>query len=526
MLNKQINVASVMSAVIGLMASAGAISQTRGGFAEMLQLPAVVKPAIPQVRPAQSCEKLLNTRPSMDATVREAQVIPGNGNMGEWCRVTIEIAPPSSPHIITAWLGLPISDWNGRFLGLGGGGWVPGFPPALAEGVSRGFATAITNAGRPYDLSANIGELARNGQSDFLLDANGRLDWTALQNFAYRGIHEMTVAGKAVASQFYGVPPRYAYFTGCSTGGRQGQSEVQRYPYDYDGVLSGAPVINWAHFAAVESWHQAVEKDRSAVAQCKFDAAHRTAVEACDADDGAKDDLVSGVNTCRFEANRLIGMQTACGVIDKQDAEVIGLVWEGPRRRDGTPLWNGIDRAALIHPPFVPPKGVRSPFADGKTVNPDNLSMATFESMFDEFVERYGMMDTSDPNLGMFAKHGGKTILWHGIADDGVPAAGSVRYVESIRRTLGSSTADKFLRLYLAPGVGHCQGGNGPQPVALLEPLMEWVEHGRPPSQVRSENWNDAGVATRTRPLCPYPEYARYRGQGSLDDAANFRCQK
>ena len=162
--------------------------------------------------------------------------------------MTIEVTIPLARNIVTVWLVLPTQLWNGRFLGMGGGGWVPGFPAALDAGGALGFATAITNAGRPYDVSIDPEELGRMiPRNEFLLDGKGRLDWTALQNFAYRGIHEMTVVGKAVTKEFYGVQPRYAYFSGCSTGGRQGQAEVQRYPQDYDGILSGAPVINWAH---------------------------------------------------------------------------------------------------------------------------------------------------------------------------------------------------------------------------------------------------------------------------------------
>jgi hypothetical protein len=417
--------------------------------------------------------------------------------------------------------------WNGRFLGLGGGGWVPGFPAALDAGASLGFATAITNAGRHYNVSIDPEELGRMvGRDDFLLDANGRLDWTALQNFAYRGVHEMTVVGKAVTRVFYGVAPRYAYFSGCSTGGRQGQSELQRYPQDYDGVLSGAPAINWAHFGAAGFWPVAVTGELHMVAQCKFDVAHQAAVAACDADDGARDGLVSDVGTCRFDPKALVGIQTDCGVIDAQDAEVIGRIWDGPRRRDGSRLWNGIDRAALIHAPQSPAHWAE-PFFDGKAPDARGLSTAAFETLFDQFVERYGaIMDTSNPDLQAFAERRGKTILWHGVADDVIPAAGTVHYVESIRRTLGPVKTDNFLRFYLAPGVGHCQWGEGPQPVALLEPLMEWVELGRAPTAVRSEKRDPAGHLARTRPLCPYPERVRYQGRGSLNDAANFRCRR
>jgi hypothetical protein len=268
-------VALVASVAISLMRAAGADpSKSHVGPGDLWQLPVAVVPALDSTTAVHSCESLSTMPLSEDATVREARIVRNGEGTGTWCRLTIEVKTPPAPNVVTVWLLLPVEHWNGRFLGLGGGGWVPGFPAALNAGASLGFATAITNAGRPYDLSIDPEELGRMvGRNDFLLDTNGYLDWTALQNFAYRGIHEMTVVGKAVSTEFYGVAPRYAYFSGCSTGGRQGQSEVQRYPQDYDGVLSGAPAINWAHFAAAESWSLAVTNELHAVAQCKFDAA-------------------------------------------------------------------------------------------------------------------------------------------------------------------------------------------------------------------------------------------------------------
>jgi feruloyl esterase len=471
----------------------------------------------------------LATHLSQNVAVREARVVPGEAGASSWCKVTIEIASPPASNVITVWVALPLKNWNGRFLGLGGGGWIPGFPVALGLGAPLGFATAITNAGRAYDVSIPPEELQRLvGQNDFLLDGNGRLDWKTLQNFAYRGIHEMTVVGKAVAAEFYGSPPSYSYFSGCSTGGRQGQSEVQRYPGDYDGVLSGAPAINWAHFAMADSWPLTVTNELGPVAQCKLDAANRAAIAECDADDGVRDGLVAEVGACHLDAAALIGTQTDCGVFDGHDAKVINEIWGGPHRLDGSPLWNGIDRAALIHAP-APMDIARaraSPFSDRHTEGPVVPSIAAFEAEFDQFVERYGgVMDTSDPDLSGFAENGGKTIIWHGVADDIIPAAGTVHYVDAIRHTLGVTRTDKFLRFYLAPGVTHCGGGYGPPPVALLEPLMNWVERGRAPRAVRSELMNENGGIVRTRPLCPYPERARYRGHGSMDDAANFRCR-
>jgi hypothetical protein len=446
------------------------------------QLPAAPVLALVKAGPTRSCESLTAAHPPQNAVVREARAMPGEA--GGWCRATIEVTPSGSKPI-SIWLGLPLKNWNGRFLGLGGGGWVSGFPAALGLGAPLGFATAITNGGRAYDLTISAEELERVvGQNDFLLDPNGRLDWQALQNFAYRGIHEMTVLGKAVTTEFYGRPPRYSYFSGCSTGGRQGQSEVQRYPGDYDGVVSGSPAINWAHFAFADSWAMTVTNELGPVAQCKFDAAHRAAVAACDADDGARDGLVAEVGTCHFDAKALIGTKTDCGVFDAHDAEVVDKIWEGPHRIGGARLWNGIDRAALIHAP-VPNDIARSrasPFSDGGTTGPGIPSIADFEANFDQFVERYGaVMDTSNPDLSAFADRGSKTLIWHGVADDIIPAAGSVHYVEAVRHTLGAGKTADFLRFYQVPGVQHCGGGDGRPPVALLEPLMNWVEHGRAP---------------------------------------------
>jgi Tannase and feruloyl esterase len=318
------------------------------------------------------------------------------------------------------------------------------------------------------------------------------------------------------------VKPRYSYFSGCSTGGREGQAEVQRYPDDYDGVMSGAPVVNWAHLGAAQSWPVAIMRAASDVPQCKFDAAHLAAVAACDTRDGLKDGLVSQVGSCHFDPKALIGLRTDCGTIDAHDAEVIRQIWDGPHRSDGSQLWNGTDPAALIH------SSTSALWLDqfedeGRAL--ERPTLARFESQFNKFVSRYGpTMDTSDPDVRAFAARGGKTILWHGVADDVIPAAGTVHYVESIQEKLGTRATDKFLRFYEAPGVLHCQGGDGPQPVDLLEPLMMWVEQAHAPTAGRSESWDASGHTTRTRPLCPYPTHAHLNDEGNRDDAKSFSC--
>jgi hypothetical protein len=492
------------------------------GPQNLWQLPiAAPAPALAQTHAVRACESLPKSL-SGSAVVREAITIPASNGTGAWCRVTIEIHHRSD-HPISAWLALPIDNWNGRFLGLGGAGWVPGIPFSIALGSSLGFATATTNAGREYDINTSPQVVTGLVDDDkFLSDAKGHLDWEELRNFAYRGVHDMTVAGKTVAAEFYGVKARYSYFSGCSTGGREGQAEVQRYPEDYDGVISGSPAINWAHLGAAQSWAAAVTHDARVVPQCKLDAAHSAVVAACGTDDDLKDGLISQVGSCHFDANKLIGLHTACGTIDAQDAAVIQQLWDGPRRSDGSSLWNGTDPAALLHASTS--AAWLEPFEnEGRAL--ERPSLARFESQFNNFVNRYGpTMDTSDPSIGAFAAHGGKTILWHGVADDVIPAAGTVHYVEAVQKALGASATDAFLRFYEAPGALHCQGGNGPQPVDLLEPLMMWVEHGKAPAAGRSENWDASGHISRTRPLCSYPTHARFNGSGNENDARSFSC--
>jgi Tannase and feruloyl esterase. len=159
------------------------------------------------------------------------------------------------------------------------------------------------------------------------------------------------------------------------------------------------------------------------------------------------------------------------------------------------------------------------------TWTPEHLGVGEFTRLFAQSRERYGaVFDIATPDIAAFVGAGGRTIIWHGLADP-LPVAGSVRYVNEVRQELGSRRTNASLRLYLAPGVGHCAGGDGPQPIGLLGALIKWVELGQAPGALMSENRGDSGEVTRTRPLCPYPTRARYRGRGSIDDAANFSCR-
>jgi len=458
-------------------------------------------------------------------------------NPTPWCKVVVRMAHPPARSIATAWIGLPLKGWNGRFLGLGGGGWQGGAPLPLNPAVAKGFAVGLTDAGHPLDGEMNLSYRIVNDGS-FVLDPDGRLDWSAVRNFAYQGVHDMTVAGKALATQLYAVPPRYAYFSGCSTGGRQGQSEVQRFPDDYDGVLSGAPAVNWTHFLTATLWSQVVMREIQPVAKCKLEAARAAAIKACDPDDGLNDGVVSDPYACTFDPRQLIGVQTACGMIDDKDAEVIRLIWDGPRRRDGSFMWYPQTRSTTFDfggPTSADPThGVPSPIvlgwlryflAQNPRYDPQNLDRAGFEQLFDQGLEQFGaVMDTSNPDISAFAERGGKTLIWHGQDDSNIPAAGSIHYVDAITTKIGEARAKKALRFFLAPGTAHCGGGTGSTLTQMLDALIAWVEKGRAPEQLVAAP-NPAADLPRSGLLCAYPRRAVVVAHKQPIGAASYRCK-
>jgi hypothetical protein len=376
----------------------------------------------------------------------------------------------------------------------------------------------------------------------FALDGHGHLNWGAIRDFGHRGIHEMTVTGKALTQAFYGQTARRAYFNGCSTGGRQGQMEAQRYPDDYDGILSGAPAINWTKLHIAQLWGQLVMLEaKNVVAPCKLAAATAAAIAACDTLDGVKDGLISAPRRCEFDPKTVIGTSAgACGTITAADAEVIRKIWEGPRRQDGSFLWYGLQpgaNLALLNG-SDPNTGNAQPF--GITLNwfryflkqdPQwdwhGLNRDTYEALWDQSVEEFsGVIGTDSVDLSAFRRHGGKTILWHGEADPLIYPQGTIDYLQRIEaREGGAAAVAPYVRLFMAPGVGHCGGGDGPQPTGQLDALLSWVEQGKAPEQLLAVNRDAAGGIVRSRPLCAYPKTAVFKGAGSSDDAANFVCQ-
>ncbi|HEY6169415.1 MAG TPA: tannase/feruloyl esterase family alpha/beta hydrolase [Verrucomicrobiae bacterium] len=479
------------------------------------------KPLFSGILPACPCESLTNV--SLPNTTIESAVVDASNRM---CRVTAIVTHPPAGDRVKVWIGLPLTNWNGRFQGNGGGGFLGGSEGSLRGPVARGFSTGATDTGH------------QGGSGRFALDASGRQNWQGIIDNAYLGIHEMTVVGKGLTKAFYGKAPRYSYFVGGSTGGRQGLMEVQRFPEDYDGVISACPAINWHRFVPASLWPEVVMLSMSNfVSKAKLDAATAAAVAACDADDGVKDGVIDDPLHCTYDPRALVGTKVGDETFTEADAEVIRKTWQGPRRLDGTFIWHGLERGADMFP-YAGTSGSPlngKPFsialeywayylAQDAKWNWNTLTYAAFEQLWTKSVEQYGaVIGTDDPNLTRFRDHGGKVIIYHGLADQLIPAAGSIDYYKRVQQHMGGpKKTAQFARLFLVPGVDHGFRGAGAAPTGLNEAIVRWVEEGKAPDKLMAEKRDSTGKLIRTRPLFPFPHVARYKGSGSTEDAANF----
>jgi hypothetical protein len=496
-----------------------------GAFAFPPLMQAPPKPLVANAKPVRTCESLA-TLTLPNTTIESAMVDAANPAI---CRVVAITTHPPAGDKVRIWIAIPTANWDGRFLGSGGGGFVGGMAAAVNPPAALGFASGATDTGHD------------GGSGSFALDASGRLNWQAIRDFAHVGIHEMTMTGKTLTQAMYGVAPRYSYFNGCSTGGRQGLMEAQRYPQDYDGIAAAAPAINWTNIMMQSLWGSMLMNTASnPVAPCKLAAATAAAVMACDALDGVKDGVIEDPNRCTYDPKALVGTSAGdCGTLSEADAEIIRKLWEGPRREDGGSLWHGqsrgADLTALAASRGTPLKPQAFPFAVDWlryfiTQNPQfdwtTITPAAYQLLWDQSAEQYGIViGTANPDLSGFRDRGGKAIIWHGWADQLITADGTIDYYKRLQRRMGGAkkTSD-FARVFLAPGVSHCAGGPGPQPAGVLDALLTWVEDGKAPEILSATRRDTTGAVTRSRPLCQYPLVARFKGVGSSDDASNFVC--
>jgi feruloyl esterase len=479
---------------------------------------------------AASCESL-GSLAVPDAKITLAQTVaagefspPGRGGRGganaykslpSFCRVAATLTPTSDSDIkIEVWL--PAAGWNQKFQAVGNGGWAGTISySALAQGVKDGYATASTDTGH----SSNGGEFVQ-GHPEKLAD------------FSWRSEHEMTVKGKAIVQAFYGSAAKLSYWNGCSTGGRQGLKEAQKFPADFDGIIAGAPanrsLTGFADGVAM------FKEPGSQVPASKFGMIHHAAVEACDANDGLKDGLITDPTLCKFDPQVLLCKgEDGPSCLTAKQVETVRKIY--------SPVMNPRTGQELAVP-F--PRGselgwtVMGSGPDPASLGLDQLKYVTFQNPnwnwrtfdFDKDAVRFYApenlpMNASDPNLKTFFAHNGKLLLYHGFSDAQVPPVQTIRYYQSVLDTVGgAAAAGKNVRLFLAPGMGHCGGGDGPNEFDKISALDRWVQKDQAPDSIVASLSVD-GKVVRTRPLCPYPQVAVYRGTGSIDDAANFVCR-
>jgi len=433
-------------------------------------------------------------------------------DLPDFCRVTATLTPTSDSDIkVEVWL--PANGWNGKFQAVGNGGWAGVISyAAMADAIRGGYATASTDTG-------HVG-----GRGTFALGHPEKLI-----DFAWRSEHEMTVHAKAVIQAFYGNPAKRSYWNGCSTGGRQGLKEAQKFPDDYDGIIAGAP----ANRTAISLWiaHAVLKDPASYIPPSKYPVIHRAALDACDKVDGLEDGLIGDPRRCSFDPYLLLCEDAdgpAC-LTAQQVAAARKIYSPAINPRTGQQLF-----ASLV-PGTELGWGVQAQGPEPSANIYDQYRYVVFKDPnwnwktfdFDSDVVRGDLpenlvMNATDPDMKAFFAHGGKLLLYHGWSDPQVPALNTIKYYESVVANLGGAAA-KHIRLFMAPGMGHCGGGEGPNAFDKIGALERWVEQGIAPDMLTASHSTN-GTVDRTRPLCPYPQVAKYAGTGSIDAAANFAC--
>jgi feruloyl esterase len=433
-----------------------------------------------------------------------------------FCRVTATLTPSSDSEIkIEVWL--PAQNWNGKLRGNGNGGWSGSISPAtLGAGVYRGYASVMTDTGH----TGGSGSFAL-GNPEKLID------------FGYRSTHEMTVAAKAIVRAYYGASPKLSYFTGCSAGGRQALMEAQRFPEDYDGILAGAPGLNWSGRAMQALWiAQAVHRDEASyIPPAKYKLIHDAVLASCDALDGVKDGVLENPLRCKFDPKDLEckGNDAASCLTPAQVQAVRAIYSPVSNRRTGARVFPGFEPGSELG--WATMAGP-APF----TIGLDLFRYVVFENPnwdfrrfdFDADIERTlkasADLNALDPDLKKFSERGGRLIQYHGWNDPQIAPESSVDYYQTVLDKMGAKDVPRFYRLFMVPGMAHCGGGEGTSNFDMLTPLEQWVEQKTAPEQVAAARVRD-GKTDRTRPLCPFPQVAKYKGSGSTDDAANFVCE-
>ncbi|HEY3820065.1 MAG TPA: tannase/feruloyl esterase family alpha/beta hydrolase [Polyangiaceae bacterium] len=531
--------------ILALVACHDAVAPS-GPPAPLSPPPATPAPAATALEPVR-CEDLTRLR-LPHVTVTETRLVeasdfanPGPSGaerpplrLPRHCRV-LGVSRPTADSEIRFEVAIPEGEaWNGRYEQVGNGA----FAGKIHEGdvfvpLAAGFAAAGTDDGHeagPADASWAL------GHPEKVID------------FGYRAVKETHDAARAIIEAHTGRAPRFSYFSGCSTGGREALIQAQRYPDDFDGIVAGAPTVAFTHVLLGFAWNvQALEATpASYIPRAKLEAIEAAALAACGDEDGVVEDPLA----CRFDpaSLRCKGADTPKCLTDAQ-VTALRKIYAGPRNpRTGELLEPGFEPGAEAEPHGPEPDGWSfwiaggAPGAAGKT-GEYLLGQTFFASMvfgdpkydlrrldFDGDVATTdarisAIVDPAATDLGAFARHGGKLIHYQGWEDAVLAPRGSVAYHERVQAKMGDTSA--FYRLFMAPGMLHCEGGRGPNVLATRDAITAWVEHGTPPARLLATKFvddNPGNSVVRTRPLCPFPQQATWTGTGDRQRAESYVC--
>jgi feruloyl esterase len=468
---------------------------------------------------------LPNTTVTSTEAVAAGKFVPPSGGSGAaavaaslpaFCRVSLRLTP-STDSDIKSEVWLPLSGWNGKFLQVGNGAWGGSIQYGpLGDALRRGYAAASTDTGHTgADASFAM------GHPEKLID------------FGYRSVHETALRGKATVAALYGGGPRLSYFNGCSGGGRMSFMEAQRFPEDFDGIIAGAPGYNRTDvaFQTLGMAHATHISPESFIPATMYPVLRQAALDTCDATDGLKDGLIADPTTCTFDpavlecrgadssgcltkAQVVAARRIYAPVIDPKTGAQISsglepgseLQWGGVAGNQPHPMYNDLLRFVVM----------KDPNWDYKTLDvSQQLALARKADN--------GVLSATSTELSPFVSRGGKLLIYHGWSDQNIPPRESVDYYNGLVKTMGKEKVTDNVRLFMVPGMGHCGGGDGPNEFDMLAALEQWREQGRTPAHVLASQLSD-GKVIRTRPLCPYPQIAKYKGSGSIDRAESFAC--
>ncbi len=482
-----------------------------------------------------NCREFVSST-SSEYSVLSAQLYAGKPEHPDHCRITGLIAPE-----IIFEVNMPVA-WNGRFYMYGNGGFAGGAPSTKAEfrdqALRHGFATAYTNTGHD------------SRQEPLATFAYNNLQKTV--DYLFRAVHLTVVYSKQLITEFYDREADYSYWDGCSMGGRQGMVSAQRFPGDFDGIVAGAPAFDFTGTMFSYIWHSRVLDGITFRAE-KLDLLAEHVYAKCDAIDGLVDGLITDPRRCDIDPAQHL---PRCGGSDDRDDcftrnEIARLekIYNGPQRGDQN-LYPGVPPGAEVLAMIRLPNGAKrrvrgwEPWlvnGNGPTVQ--KLMMASylkylaFEQDDPEYdwtrypveTEAEGideltaaMLDAKNSDMSRFRSRGGKMISYFGWADTAINPVPMIEYYESVDDAMGGAPHD-FYRLFMVPGMFHCDGGAGADQMDVMTPVIEWVEAGKEPTSITGHHVID-GTVVFSRPQCPHPQTARYKGSGSTASADSFEC--